>query len=224
MTTQAHYGNVEPLLKKVIPKPGTITVIDLAEHKVTGFNSSSRFLLIPNPKDKQAIEFCASVQPIGWDWRPEHLKQEQLPYNQMFIFFGKSYHTIADIEDRITKKFHIQSVQLSDSAFVCLTKTSYGGDSVSVMLDLDDEDKHNRKEDPNFERNSSVNPDTAYVRCRFLWKTHNTQFSKWETDFVKDIGKRLAAKKQLTEKQKQALGKLFGKYKVTQVDTASDNN
>jgi hypothetical protein len=222
------YGDIESVLKSVIPQVGFVTVIKLNNQDSGVFQIGKQcpFLLVTNPKDKSAQTYVNGLKPIGWDWAPEWLGHTQVPYNQMDIHYGKNSHSLSDIEHLISKRFHIHSMGLSDSALVCLMKTPYGGDHVSVKLNngsdgMGDPEILQEQKDPAFVRNSHVDLHNAYERCRYLWKAHNTEFSDWERTFAKDIGKRLGSKQKLTTKQIAALGRLFGKYKVPQNATAS---
>jgi hypothetical protein len=221
--------DIQEILDKIIPKIGMVTVIRLPRMQTKGVKSisfshdQSTFIVVPNPQDIRALRTCRELKATGYDWKDVFLKAEQVKYNQMFVFFGDSYHDYSQVEDRLTKSVHIHEIQLTDEELEILFSEPWKGKDTTTVNNLDPETTKEQS-DPNFRQNSYVNPRTAYPRCRALWKNHNTKFSEWERKFVQDIGKRLAANQSLSEKQRTALGRIFGKYKVTPTATASEEN
>jgi hypothetical protein len=237
---------IQEILDKIIPNNGMVTAIKLKsgqarECKSISFsNNQSRFIFVPNPGDSNARRVLSTVVGTAYDWRDKGLDQQQVKYNQIPVFFGDSYHSYEQLSDRIMERLHIHEITLTDEELSVLFDTPYCGTpyghsakplpsasalrpqpAQSIDHDLDGEETVQEMKDPDFKRNSFVDPKTAYPRCRALWKEHNTQFNDWERKFVQDIGKRLAAHQPLSYKQQKVLGRIFGKFKVKQNATAS---
>jgi hypothetical protein len=219
--------DIDEILKHIIPNRGMITAIittpEQRSKRILGFpNDKAPFILVPYPLDSGAIAVLRKVTGIGYDWRAVPLKLGRLPYDGTVIFYGDSYHSYEPIADIISQSCHIHEISLPDEDLDILLNTPFRG----VSRDKKEIDHETVKEqsDPNFKRNSYVDMKTAYTRTRALWKAHNGAFNDWERKFVQDIGKRLGAHQSLSEKQRQVLGRMFGKYKVSQTETAADDS
>jgi hypothetical protein len=216
--------DVEQILELVIPPVGTITILNLGDKpKIRGLAGSEfiNFVFVPNPKDSNARSHLSSIEGTGYDWRPERLKQFQLHYNQMFMFAPSSYHSKNQLEEAITKRFHIKELKLNPSIVQELFAAEYCGKSVLVK----DQPKREAVTQQRDDKPTSDNSDesTFYGRCRYLWKNNHQKFNEWERKFVLDIGIKLKANPntRFSPKQTECLNKLFKKYKVGYKDVAS---